>query len=96
MPLRPDGEIGRHTGLKILRLYRACRFDSGSGHHLTFILSKGPQYSLKDILISIIFNLLSNIEINCATNCATGKEIINSYLVYELHRFVLTFSRIFH
>ena len=30
----PDGEIGRHCGLKIRRFRTgACRFDPGSGHH---------------------------------------------------------------
>ncbi len=32
--LRPDGETGRHSGLKIRRrVMPSCRFDSGSGHH---------------------------------------------------------------
>ncbi len=30
---RPGGEIGRHTGLKILRELIPCRFDSGLGHY---------------------------------------------------------------
>ena len=29
----PDGEIGRHKGLKIPRTKHPCRFDPGSGHH---------------------------------------------------------------
>jgi hypothetical protein len=29
---RPDGGIGRRTGLKIPRPQKACRFDPGSGH----------------------------------------------------------------
>ena len=29
----PGGGIGRRKGLKIPRLYKACRFDSGPGHH---------------------------------------------------------------
>ena len=33
--ISPDGEIGRHKGLKIPRSLRSCRFDSGSGHHLS-------------------------------------------------------------
>ena len=32
----PDGEIGRHKGLKIPRR-KPYRFDSGSGHHLQFL-----------------------------------------------------------
>ena len=34
-PPRPGGEIGRRRGLKIPRR-KACRFDSGPGHHLIF------------------------------------------------------------
>ncbi len=38
----PDGEIGRHKGLKIPRaLTSPCRFDSGSGHQ-TYILRRMP------------------------------------------------------
>ncbi len=33
---RPDGETGRHKGLKIPRPLRLCRFDSGSGYHDDF------------------------------------------------------------
>ena len=32
MQRRPGGGIGRRTGLKIPRR-KACRFDSGPGHH---------------------------------------------------------------
>ena len=32
MKLSPGGEIGKHSRLKICRR-KACRFDSGSGHH---------------------------------------------------------------
>jgi hypothetical protein len=31
----PDGGTGRRSGLKIRRPLRPCRFDSGSGHHIT-------------------------------------------------------------
>ena len=31
--VRPGGEIGRRTGLKIPGPLKACRFDSGPGHH---------------------------------------------------------------
>ncbi len=41
----PDGEIGRHKGLKLPRLLQLCRFESGSGHHSFFRLSRGPEGS---------------------------------------------------
>jgi hypothetical protein len=33
---RPDGETGRHKGLKIPRR-KVCRFDSGSGHQYNYL-----------------------------------------------------------
>ena len=42
-----DGEIGRHWRLKISRR-KACRFDSGSEHHLPVRL--GPPKSARDEL----------------------------------------------
>ena len=36
--VRPGGEIGRRTGLKIPGPLKACRFDSGPGHHFNIPL----------------------------------------------------------
>ena len=36
--VRPGGEIGRRTGLKIPGPSKACRFDSGPGHHFNISL----------------------------------------------------------
>ena len=41
----PDGEIGRHKGLKIPRPFnRPCRFDPGSGHQINNVYHPRRQF----------------------------------------------------